>query len=198
MPNVNRMYCSNCKTSIYNTFIGPDGKRSAEGTRGAVRVPLVLYFVVGQPPDTGETLGVNDPGVKLPSFVRELMQAHVPVARVELCMLCVAEVFGTKLYTADADPMHSPEQTAVTATKLAAAITPAMPEVDKHALQMERALLAVKVGRGGAKAPKLPKPTGIGRRADGKPPAPVTNAPPIARKPKREKPRVLHVEPPKS
>lgn len=144
MPQLNRMYCSNCKTSIYNCMIDE------------IRIPLVLYFVVGQPGDTGPPLGINDPGVKLPSFVREIMQ--VPVARAELCMVCVAEFFGVKLVTAEEDPMYSVEQEAVTKAVVEAVVQDAeIDEVNTIAKVMERPLLALKVGRGAKKAPKLPK-----------------------------------------
>lgn len=146
MPNLTRMYCSNCKNSVYNTMI--DG----------VRIPLVLYFVVGQPGDTGPMLDVNGEGVKLPSFVRELMQPHVPVARVELCMNCVAEVFGVKLVTAKDDTMYSAEQAKLTAKDVGEVVQDAsIDEVNTTAKVMERPLLALRVGRGAKKAPKLPK-----------------------------------------
>lgn len=146
MPQLNRMYCSNCKRSIYNVLI--DG----------VRIPLVLYFVVGQPSDTGPPLGINDPGVKLPSFVRAMMLPHVPAARAELCMECVAEFFGVKLVTAEEDPMYSAEQEAVTKTEVEAVVqNKEINQVDTTAKVMERPLLALKVGRGAKKAPKLPK-----------------------------------------
>lgn len=140
------MYCSNCKRSIYNVLI--DG----------VRTPLVLYFVVGQPPDTGPPLGVNDPGVKLPSFVRAMMLPHVPAARAELCMECVGEFFGVKLVTAEEDPMYSAAQEAVTKVEVEAVVQDReIDEVNTTAKVMERPLLALKVGRGAVKAPKLPK-----------------------------------------
>jgi hypothetical protein len=84
MPQHQRMYCTNCGESVYNKMI--DG----------VRVPLVVYMVVGQPPDTGPAvdLDVGSP-VKVPSFIREIMQT--PVARVEFCVPCFAKIFGLKL-----------------------------------------------------------------------------------------------------
>lgn len=140
------MYCSNCKSSVYNTMI--DG----------VRIPLVFYMVVGQPPDTGPPLGINDPGVKLPSFVRAMMLPHVPVARAELCMNCVAEVFGVPLLTAQDDPLYSREQEAETKIEVDAVVQDkTIDEVTTTAKVMERPLLALKVGRGAEKAPKLPK-----------------------------------------
>lgn len=145
MPQLNRMYCSNCQNSVFNTMI--DG----------VRVPLVLYFVIGQPADTGPTLDVNAPGVKVPSFVREMMQPHVPVARAELCMNCVAEVFGVKLVTSEEDPMYSVEQAVLTGEAVQSIVQDAtVDEVKTTAMVMERPLLALKVGRGAADAPALP------------------------------------------
>lgn len=145
MPNLNRMYCSNCKNSVYNTMI--DG----------VRIPLVLYFVVGQPEDTGPLLGINDPGVKLPSFIRAMLLPHVPVARAELCMVCVAEIFGVQLVTAGEDPMYSAEQERLTRLEVQAVVEDReVNEVDTTAKVMERPLLALKVGRGAEVAPALP------------------------------------------
>ena len=92
MPLLARHHCTRCKESVFNCVI--DGKR----------VPLVLYFVTGQPDDTGGPLDINGEGVKLPSFVRELQ--HTPVPRIELCMKCVAEVFNVPLVTAAADPLY--------------------------------------------------------------------------------------------
>jgi hypothetical protein len=76
MTQAVRHYCDSCGRSVYNVEI--DGKR----------VPLVFYMVVGQPPDTGPVIGLNDPGIKVPQFVRELMAT--PTARMELCMECLA------------------------------------------------------------------------------------------------------------
>lgn len=146
MPQLSRMYCSNCKISIYNCMVDD------------VRIPLVFYMVVGQPGDTGPPLGINDPGVKLPSFVRAMMLPHVPAARAELCMNCVAEVFGVKLVTADEDPMYSAEQEEATKAEVQPVIEDkSIDEVTTTAKVMERPLLALKVGRGANKAPKLPK-----------------------------------------
>jgi hypothetical protein len=68
-----------------------------------VRVPLVIYMVAGQPDDTGPNLGLNDEGVKVPSFLRALMS--LPIARVEWCVRCFAEVFALPLLLAADDPM---------------------------------------------------------------------------------------------
>lgn len=91
MPQITRHYCSRCQQSIYNCII--------EG----VRVPLVVYLVAGQPEDTGPTIGLNDVGVKVPSVLRAIMS--LPIARVELCVRCLAEVFALPLLAAADDPM---------------------------------------------------------------------------------------------
>jgi hypothetical protein len=146
MPQLNRFYCSNCKESIYNVKI--DGQR----------VPIIHYIVTGQPDDTGPPFDVNGEGVKVTSFTREMMQAHVPVKRVELCEQCFAEIFGLKLHTAESDPMYSAAQEAETAKVVTAAQQDVeLQAVDRHAITVERPFLAIKVGRGARKAPKLPK-----------------------------------------
>lgn len=157
MPQLNRMYCSNCTNSIFNTFVGPDGKRAKEGDPGAVRVPLVLQMVVGQPEDTGPILDINGEGVRVPSFVREMQMPHVPVKRVELCMICVSELFGLPLVDAQSDPMYSIEQQRATQE----AVEPLLRDekvdrVKAFGKSFERSMLAIKVGRGAVKAPKLP------------------------------------------
>jgi hypothetical protein len=146
MPQLNRHYCSRCQTAIYNCMI--DGQR----------VPILLYFVVGQPDDTG-VFDANGAGVRLPSFVREIMQAHVPVARAELCMNCVSELFGVELVTAQEDSMYSIEQTKLTAVQIRAVATDSdIPAVQKAATVMDRVFLAFQVGRGALTAPPLPPP----------------------------------------
>lgn len=92
MPDTTRIYCTRCQESVYNTVV--DGQR----------IPIVLRLNVGQPADTGPRLDCNGEGVKLPSFVRSLMQTPLP--RVELCMACVAAVFHTPLVTAAEDPHY--------------------------------------------------------------------------------------------
>jgi hypothetical protein len=146
MPQLTRHYCSRCQAAIYNCMV--DG----------VRVPILLYFVVGKPDDTGEC-DVNGPGVKVPSFVREIMQPHVPVARAELCMNCLSEVFGVELVTAEEDPMYSIEQSDLTATEVRAVVTDVdTPAVEKAATVMDRVFSAIQVGRGAKQAPPLPPP----------------------------------------
>jgi hypothetical protein len=157
MPQLQRFFCSNCLRPIDEITI--EGKP----------VPLVVYFVVGQPPDTGPPVDLDEgSGVKVPSFIREIMQPHVPTARVELCIPCVAEVFGTKLVTADADPMFSKEATRETARAISLRRVAddtarqngerTRTSVEQHHDTVARVLQAVKVGRGALKAPKLPKP----------------------------------------
>jgi hypothetical protein len=144
MPQLTRHYCSRCQIAIYNCMV--DGQR----------VPLLFYFVVGQPDDTGE-FDLNGEGVKVPSFIREIMQPHVPVARAELCMNCVGEVFGLALVTAKDDPMYSVEQEALTRALVSGVATdPAIPQVQKAATTMERIFTALQVGRGAIEAPALP------------------------------------------
>jgi len=138
-------------------------------TIDGIRIPLVLYFVVGQPEDTGPPFGINDPGVKLPSFIRELMQPHVPLKRVELCMVCAADIFGVELVTAQTDPMHSAEQQAESAQEAMVTLQDnTLDAVTKDSTVLARSLLAVKVGRGAVPAPPLP------------PPAPVPEVEPVA------------------
>lgn len=182
MPQLQRFYCSSHKGPIDEVKIG--GKL----------VPIVIYMVAGQVPDSGAPVDIGlGSGVKLPSAVRELMQPHVPVARLEFCVPCFAEHLGLKLFTAEDDPMYSTEQTQVTASKLQERQQkdPNATSVDTHHATVERALLGFKVGRGALKAPKLP-PVMVKRPiAPAMPPRPAR-----ARKTaKRE--RVLHVEPAK-
>lgn len=98
MPDTTRIICTRCKQSVYNCMI--DG----------VRVPIVHRMNLGQPADTGPTLAINDPGVKLTSYTRSMMQTSV--ARIELCEKCFADVLGLPLLTADADPMFDEDQVA--------------------------------------------------------------------------------------
>jgi hypothetical protein len=151
MPQ-SRFYCSKCKQSIYNVLT--DG----------VRVPIVAQIVFGQPEDTGPPLDINGPGVKVPSAVREVMQPHVPIKRLELCNNCFAETFGLKLVTAQDDPMYSVEQADETKKVVLAAIEdPDVDAVSTQAVAMERVILAAKVGRGEGKAPALPKPVKVSK-----------------------------------
>ena len=156
MPQLNRMYCSSCGNSIYNTFVGSDGKRAKEGDPGAVRIPLVHYIVTGQPGDSGPILDRNGEGVRVTSFSREI--AQTPVQRVEFCEICFAETFGLPLLTAQEDPMYSAQQQELTTRAIDAVVQDQnIDEVATSAKIMERPLLALKVGRGAEKAPKLPK-----------------------------------------
>jgi hypothetical protein len=143
MPQHQRMYCSNCGESVYNKMIN------------GVRVPLVIYMVVGQPPDTGPNidLDIGSP-VKVPSFIREIMQTPVP--RVEWCVPCFAAIFGLKLVTADEDPMYSKAQAAENAATFSAVQQDdTLPAVEKSKQIHARTLTAIQVGRGAKKPPKL-------------------------------------------
>lgn len=96
MPDLQRIACTRCGQSVFNVMVtGPDGAPH--------RVPLVTRITCGQPEDTGGPFDVNDPQVRLPSFIRELM--HTPLPRMELCVSCVAAVFGLPLVTWGEDPM---------------------------------------------------------------------------------------------
>ena len=96
MPDAVRTTCTRCKQSIYNCMI--DG----------VRVPIFHRLNIGKPEDSGPAIALNDPGVKMTSYTRSMLQT--PVARIELCEKCFAEVFGLPLVTADEDPMWDGEQ----------------------------------------------------------------------------------------
>lgn len=139
MPMLNRQYCTRCKESVFNRLI--DG----------VRVPLVFYFVVGIPDDVGE-VDINAPGLKVPSFVREIMQTALP--RIELCMQCVAEVFGVALVTAAEDEMYDANNNKIAdALELGDAN---LPKVEMFARMHHRVLHAIAVGQGRATVEDLP------------------------------------------
>lgn len=138
MPQMTRHYCSRCKRSIYNTG-----------------VPLVVQLIIGQPEDTGEPFDLEAPTSKVPSFIREIMQ--LPIARLEFCVPCLADTFGLKVETPDSDPMFSPEQRDENASTYSAIRSKhEIDAVEKHAQLAARTLLAIKVGRGAEKPPKLP------------------------------------------
>jgi hypothetical protein len=141
MPQLSRHYCTLCKKSIYNVEI--DGQR----------IPLVAYFVVGQPADTGDPLDVNADGVKLPSFVRELMQTPGGTQRVELCIACLADVFGLALVTAADDPMYDVNNNQIADAR---EIAQGVDQVEAFHRLHFRALHAIKVGRGAAQVSDLP------------------------------------------
>jgi hypothetical protein len=149
---ISRFYCSRCAESVFNCII--DG----------VRVPIVLQFNVGQVPDSGPPIAVNDPGLKLPAWIRELLLPHVPSANGNLCMKCLAEVFGTPCVEAQEDSMFSVEQAELTAARVTEVIRD--PEIDQrttNATIFERVFEAIEVGRGAKDAPPLPpaKPIAI-------------------------------------
>lgn len=160
MPQVQRAHCSRCGESVYNCLI--DG----------IRVPILTYIVMGQPADTGPAVDLDRGSpVKVPSVMRELMRT--PVARVELCVACFADVFGLALVTADEDPLFDadldgvPDVSRLDAKERAA--FNALPAVEQARAMHSRALEAVRVGRGAPDA-KVPRP----RRAPNPatPPAP--------------------------
>lgn len=145
MP-LQRYYCMSCRESIYNK------------TLNGVRIPLIFYFVLGQPDDTGPALDVMAKDVAVPSFVREFFHPDLPNQPVELCIPCVALLFGLKVYTPDKDPMHSPEQMRDTSNELKALkANTTDPAVDRRHAIFGRVLTGIKVGRLAMKPPKLPK-----------------------------------------
>jgi hypothetical protein len=91
MAHVNDFLCDDCGRWCSTVTI--DGKP----------VPLVVYVVAGVSPDyAGAPVGLNDPGVKVPAFIRELMARPVP--RQEWCVECFAKRFGVPLEAAPEPP----------------------------------------------------------------------------------------------
>lgn len=203
MPQLQRFFCSNCKKPIDEVTV--DGKP----------VPLVAYMVVGQVPDTDPVDLDTGSGVKVPSFIREAMQEYVTLRRFDWCINCLANLFGLTLCTAETDPLYSTEQVIATSTKLVGARAADMAALEKkqapraaverHHDEVSRVMLAIKVGRGAMKAPKLP-PKAMPAKVPpaNVPPTPslLTHPPPgIAptgrrRKAKARKPIMAHVKPP--
>lgn len=145
MAQLTRHYCTRCERSIYNVEI--DGKR----------IPLVIQMVIGQPTDTGAPLEVNGDGVKLPSFIREIMHLPEGLQRVELCVPCFAEIFGIPCVTAAEDEMWIPPSELPPDSPLRT-ITPD-PEVSRVSAMSalyKRTLHAVEVGRGEKTVADLP------------------------------------------
>jgi hypothetical protein len=141
MPQIVRHYCTNCKESVFNKTIN------------GVRVPFVIVLYVGQPEDTGPQVDLA--AVDLPSVVRELMQ--MPIPRLELCVPCFVTLFGLQVHSFEDDPMSSVEQYNVTAAKVQEIQSNReIQHTDKANMLAERALTAIKVGRGVAQAPPLP------------------------------------------
>lgn len=141
MPQMSRYHCSRCKESIFNCLI--DDKR----------IPLVFYMVVGQIPDAVEDLDVNAEGVKVPSFIREMMATPGGTQRIDLCIKCLAEVFGLDLVAAADDPMYDSNNDKIPdARQLAAGVG----QVEAwHRLHV-RPLHAIMVGQGRAQVSDLP------------------------------------------
>jgi hypothetical protein len=182
MPQTQRYLCSNCERPIDEVKVGTK------------LVPLVAYLVVGQVPDAGPPIDLLEDGVKVPSLIREIMQPHVSVARLEFCIPCFAELLGLKMYSAKDDPMYSPEQVKLTGSQLAERRqdNPHASSVEKHHDEVSRVLLGFKVGRGAVKAPKLPKPVLV-KHPEPKVPS-LRPAPQPGRRARRGR-AVQHVEP---
>lgn len=147
MPDLNRIACTRCQASVYSCMIeGPDG--SAE------RVPLVIRLNVGKPADTGADMDLNGPNLRIPSVLRAMMQT--PLARIELCVKCFAEVFQLPLVTATEDPMYDVESEAAQAVLNQAYFDESRPMTERANLVHTRALHALAVGWGKATAKDLP------------------------------------------
>jgi hypothetical protein len=131
MPQLPRTHCSRCGESVYNCLIA------------GVRIPLVVQIVVGQPADTGPALDVNGAGVRVPSFVREILQTSL--ARLELCVACTAEVFGLALVTAAEDPCYDANLDGIPD---ATQIDPALSHAEQYRIMHARTLEAIRIGRG--------------------------------------------------
>jgi len=87
MAHINDFACDDCGTTCSQATV--DGKS----------VPLVVYVVVGVPPAyQGPPVGLNDPGVKVPELIRELMRQPTP--RREWGVECFAKEFGLTLVEA--------------------------------------------------------------------------------------------------
>lgn len=132
----NRSYCSKCGQSVYNCVI--DG----------VRTPLVARINFGQPADTGPRVGLNDPGVKVPSGMRAYMAAPIPMF--DLCMVCFAEWLGVPLLAAEDDPALDDNFRAdahITPELIAGVESGAVDELTAHRTIMAPAFAAVLQGR---------------------------------------------------
>jgi hypothetical protein len=79
-----RIPCSACGQSIWLATIERDGT--------PVRVPIVVRIIMGQLPNSGEVVDVA--AVPVPQIVRDIMA--LPVARVNLCIPCFAQVLKLK------------------------------------------------------------------------------------------------------
>jgi len=95
MAHVNDFICDYCGEWCSTVVV--DGKL----------VPLVVYVVTGVPPDYGGApVGLNDPGVKVPTFIRDLMAQPVP--RREFCVRCFAKAFNLELVEVVQPPPKGP------------------------------------------------------------------------------------------
>jgi len=91
MAHINDFACDDC------------GQICSQATVDGKSVPLVIYMVVGVPPTyKGPAVGLNDPGVKVPAILRELMAQPTP--RREWCAACFAKHFGLPLVEAPQEP----------------------------------------------------------------------------------------------
>lgn len=144
MPDLQRIACTRCKESVYNCFVdGPHGTTT--------RVPLVVRITLGQPGDTGLPVDINGPDVRVPSVVRSLMMT--PIARIELCVKCFAELFGLDLVSAAEDTMYdSTIQKEYQWLRDHFFFDESVPAIERHHLMHARALHAVAVGRRAANA----------------------------------------------
>lgn len=142
MPDTNRIVCTRCQESVYNCIV--DGER----------IPIVVRMNAGKPSDTGPELNLNAANVRVPSFIRSLMQT--PVARIELCVKCFAEVLGLPLVTAKEDPMYDITSEAAQNVFNRQFADESMPMSERANLVHTRALHALAVGWGEAAATDLP------------------------------------------
>jgi len=151
MPEQPRVICTRCGRSVFTVAIsGPDGEPRP--------IPIVTRITVGQPQDTGPDVNVLDPNVRVPSFIRSLLQT--PLHRMELCVWCVGEIFGQPLVSPDEDPMYD-EDVADYHVGLNKVFgddgqRKALGEASLLRQMHARSLLAVQVGRGAMKAEDVP------------------------------------------
>lgn len=144
---MNRIACSRCTKSVFNCEIeGPDGKQH--------RLPFVIRINTGQPDDTGPDIDLLDPNLRMPSFLRALQMT--PMARIELCVACFAEVFGLPLVAPDEDPMLEPGVEEFQRKEGERFLDRNTPKVERFARIHARALHALHVGWGEKAVGDLP------------------------------------------
>lgn len=154
MPSVNRHHCTRCGGGIHE-----------------MDAPVVVQITVGQPEDTGPALDVNGAGVRLPSFVREIMKTTLP--RVELCVECAAAVLGVPLVTVEEDPMTDALLMGVAQGNV---VGDAIPATERAKITHVRTLEAIRIGRGDKKAPVLVPHVKDPKPHPGPPPRPRAEA----------------------